>query len=81
MVLLAGCMGHPVETGTAVIQTRNWPITQVIIEGPGGDRTTVPFEVIRRTAYTTDFFVVTSILLTLLAALFFFRLWKERGKN
>ena len=69
LLLLVGCTCHTVETGKATIETRGWPVTQVIIEGPGGDRTTVPFEVISETAYIVDPSFLAMILTLLTTAL------------
>lgn len=64
-LLLVGCTTHTVETGQAIIETKSWPIVAVHLEGPGGDRTTVPFEVITETSYVVDPELI-AMLLTLL---------------
>ena len=54
VLLLVGCTTHTVETGEAIIETKGWPVVTVHLEGPGGDRTTVPFEVVTETSYIVD---------------------------
>ncbi|MDC0347473.1 hypothetical protein OAN47_03555 [Planctomycetota bacterium] len=61
-LLLVGCTTHKVETHEAVIHTKGWPLVAVHIEGPGGDRTTVPFEVITDKSYIVDPQLIAMVL-------------------
>ncbi len=54
LILMCGCTSHAVETGEATISTKGWPVVAVHIEGPGGDRTTVPFEVLTTNVLTVN---------------------------
>lgn len=71
LLLLLGCSSQSTPTGKALIETKGWPIVEVHIEGPGGDRTTVPFEVIEKTSWIVDpvlliqIFTIAALLLIL----------------
>lgn len=86
LLFLTGCVPVEVETNQALIDTRGWPVTQVIIEGPGGDRTTVEFEMVRSNAFMVEvemtlYFICSALLLLLLLTRREFYPWRRKKKE
>ena len=83
LLLFAGCNFQQVEIPQAVIPTRGWPVVAVHIEGAGGDRTTVPFEMVTKSVITIDqtFLTVVGNLVAIALLCYVLKWVLDRGHN